>query len=151
MRRSVTFELSEEVEYTRDGNPETSSTVTLKAPMAKNRQKDLFLKQQFLLALPKKKDQPPKTEQKAVEDEKIDDEDVMIMIGSCPDVDLASFFDCAKNVLCHGVAYVGEGDALEPMSSVIFDRLDFDDCQNMVGRYMTSFTIRSVLDSQKKS
>ena len=150
IRRSIEFELNEPVEFTAEGSPVSCSTVTVKAPAPKQRQRDLWLKQQFLLALPKGKEaEEAAARQKAAgkKDDDVDNEDVMLMLGSCPEVNLAEFFENAKQVLCHGVAFLGA----EPMTTEIFDRLDFDEAQDLVGAYMINFTIRSVLASQKKT
>jgi hypothetical protein len=145
IRRSIDFELSEDITYSKDGADLSSNKLLLKSPTAKNRKECLYLKQSFLRALPKGNAETVDGPDNAAEPEA---DDIINLLGSSQDVDLSEVFEVARNLFTRNTVFV---DGVEPLTTNLFDRIDLDDAQRMFGEYIINFIIQSALKKQKKS
>lgn len=143
IQRTIEYELKVPINVGQDGQLIECSKVILKAPTAKNRNECLFLKQAFLRALPKEVTSGATSSQ---DDDMPEGSDVIMFIGASS-VDLKEIFDVAKRLFTNKVATL-DG---ENMTSPIFDSIDMDDLEGLLGEYMINFILGSILSKQKKS
>ena len=144
IKREVEVELAYPIEIADgEGGTVEASAVVLKAPTAKSRKHCAYLKQQFLIALPKGQ----KKTEGAGDEEDPNHEDVVHLLGSSKDVDLAAVLEISKKLFTEGFAFI-EG---KRMTSAIYDDLSMDDAERLLGEYMLGFILGSVLEKQKSS
>lgn len=145
--KTFTFELSEPIEYSAQGELRDGKSITFYAPKPSQRKRVMKLKQAFFQSLPKATGtEAPREKQTNTEDPEIDGDAVLLIIAQS-DTDYAEFIETGRFVLCDN----GKIEDAVSLTSVTLDKVSMDDMEQMVGQYVANFIVKSALSSLGKS
>ncbi len=138
--KSFTFDLSEPLEYSRNGEVVLGEKIVLYAPKPAQRKKAMKLKQTFFQSLPKG-DGSAQQNNKEKESEEIEGHMVLFIVAQS-DADYAEFIETGRSLICDRNAKI---DDAEYLTTFTMDKIDLDEMENMVGQYVANFIVRSAL------
>lgn len=151
IKREFEFTLSSPVSYQAEGQAQEGRLLTLTAPSNKVRAQRAKLKEAFMMAIAEAGEQ--EKEQKAVpqgdqKDTVIEEDEfseyVLMMLYSSPKVNIVDMLEEFKGLMIHGQCCTIEGSV--KMTAPIFDSMDADDCDRLLGEYMANFILASFLN-----
>lgn len=146
------FKLSKPIKYadTNIADEVLSVNVVLKCPQGKHRNYLIPLKQKFFRAMMdlSSRDRNVKNESNEDSDDinKMTGQSIMMLLYMS-NIDMVEFLDQFKKMLLQGLIYIDN----VPMHSVMFDQIDPDDFEKIVGEYISNFLVSSWLGSLKTS
>lgn len=130
--------------YDHKGERVDAQYVLCTAPTSKHRKECAFLKQAFWRSLKDapEGDEDSKTGAATPKKDKIEPEDVLILLAMSGNVDFGEALEVARRLLTGGVALV---DGEEKLNGPLIDRLSNDDFERLIGEYLAFFPLRSSL------
>lgn len=126
--------------YAFKGEHVEAQFIRLHAPTSRNRKECSLLKQAFFRAIKDAPDAPNGRAQ--ADDQKVEGDDVMMLISMSQNVDLDAVLEAARKLFTSGVAQV---DGEEKLTAHLIDQMSLEDLEKMVGDYLAFFTLRSAL------
>jgi len=138
------FRLETPIEYAADGEVRQGALLYMKAPSNKQRFNRAKLKQSFFAALQGMSGEA-KTESANAEAVALSEEEfaeyVLHLLYSSKAVNICECLDEFKQIITsHGICRV-EGEA--DLTGVLFDRIDAEDCDKLLGAYIANFILAS--------
>ena len=152
MKTELEFKLETPVAYQCDGGNHQGSLLILKAPSNKVRAHRARLKQAFMQAIAEgedrgAKDSPEVKDPEAQKDVIIEDDEmggyVLMMLYAAKNINIVEIIEEFKSLLVHGKCCRVEGSV--DMTSSIFDSMDADDSDRLMGEYLANFILASFL------
>lgn len=143
------FKLNVPVKYHSGGDHHEGSLIILKAPSNKVRAQRGALKQAFMQSIREAEDNTKVTVQTdgnddtVIQDNEIADY-ILMMLYSSKTIKIATIIEEFKQLLTVGKCALVEGEV--PMNALMFDEMDADDCDRMMGEYMANFILASFLN-----
>ena len=143
----IKYVLTTPFTYSHKGGLQEASFVELTSPTSRHSKECGALKQAFFRA--QNSLQVSKGARQGVEipDEKINGEDVVMMLAASKDVDLPEVFDVARKLFTGGVALL---DGETKLTVGVIDRMSQDDFEAMLGEYLVNFTLASLLEKMNE-
>jgi hypothetical protein len=146
MTESISYALKKPISYTSKGQPVEAVSVDLFEPSAKHIQLCGILKQEFHKAAAYFQDKATDSTEQGSDDVDIGAEEVMGMMYGAATCDMNKVFVTAKELLTSGLALV---DGEEKLTKVLYDKLDIEDAEGLIGSFLANFTLASLLRSVK--
>ena len=152
-KSQIEFTLSNKLTFHNKGEVEVTDLLTLVAPCNKQIHMVSKLKQLFLRALHEatKSSKEPATEKSSDESDITADQLVMGLYMSTT-VEISDVMDVFKKLLISGSCYVGTvtKDSKTELTDALYDKLDYEDTEKMLGEYLLNFLLSSLTSLQKK-
>ena len=132
----IDIQLTTELEYHYQGSPKKTTCVTLRAPSNKQRKYVAKLKQGFFRAIENLRN----TDQTGASDNKneISGSDVLALVLMSEAVQFDEYLETFMMVATTGGVLI---DGEEPMTSVLWERLSYEDAESMLGEYLAGFML----------
>lgn len=147
LKKEFDIELDDAITYHKGGSEAYCKSLKLKAPANMHRDYILKLKQGFFQAiagLPS--NQGPAQAGPQDTDATITGTEV-ISILMMSKINLVEYFEVFKNLMCQGCCTLEDGTK---MTSFIWDKLDIEDSERMLGEYLANFLLSSWITTLKK-
>lgn len=144
----IEFNLNKPVKYHKNGNEELSYQLTLYAPAGRHRQELVKLKQGFLKSISSLQGSYNQSNANQSQENQGIGSDEIIMILMMSDVDMNKYFDNFKALLCKNICYV---DPNQKLTEYIYDNIDLDDLERLLGEYLSNFLLSSWIQRLNKT
>lgn len=139
------FELTKPIEYHHSGNLETGRLLILKAPSQRNAKERTKLQQGFFRAITSVQNTGG-DDKKATDNVEIKGSDIVaIMLSSS--VDMVAFLEDFRRLLTSGVCLI---EGRETLTAALYDKLDPDDVDSILGEYLGNFILSSRLKTLQR-
>ncbi len=149
-KTEFSFKLSKTLEYMKEGQKGLCKELVMKAPSVNNMRLISKLKQDFFRAVKSLQNdfRNIDTKAKANEEDSGDmDSDQIISILYMSDIDMGEYIEVFKELMMNGLCYL---DSTQKMTEALYDNLDCDDLENLLGKYLENFMMSSWLNMTRK-
>lgn len=144
MNTELKVTLSEPLKVARRGEQELMFDITLNAPTAKARTYIIRLKQLFLKAMTSMPKGQEETKADAAEAESTITGQQVIALMYLSDANVTQFHELMRElIIMPGVAAVDD----VKMTGHLYDQMDLDDTEKLIGEYFASFLVPSLMKS----
>ena len=133
------FVLERPIEYASNGEKTEGKLLILKAPSSKNQKERIKLQQGFFRAITGIKNEGKDKDKNDTADIK-GSEILALMLSS--DIDMVAYHEDFKRLITSGVCMV---EGTEILTAPLYDKVDPDDLDRMLGDYLAAFILSSVL------
>lgn len=138
------FKLSKPIEYAHGGNQEKGELLILTAPTQRQAKERTKLQQGFFRAITSV--QSNGEEKKTTDSPEIKGSDIVAIMLSSP-VDMVSFLEDFRRMITSGVCKI---EGREVLTSALYDKLDPNDIDALLGEYLGNFILSSQLKTLQK-
>ena len=137
MKGEITHELTTPFEYHGNGENKTASVIILSAPSNKQRKHAAKLKQYFFQAINSLQGADKAEAEENAKDPKGSDIVALLMMS---DVDANDIHEAFKGIITGGCAMV---EGATSLTDSLYEKLSFEDTEEMLGDYLVNFLIPS--------
>jgi len=143
------FKLNVPLKYQHQGEDHEARLIILKAPTNKIRGQRAKLKQAFMQAISEAESKTAETASNDSQDDTIIEDDaiadyILMMLYSSKSIKITTIIEEFKDLIVNGGVAMIENTT--KMTTPLFENMDADDCDRMMGEYMANFILASFLN-----
>lgn len=139
--------LKDPFEYGKGGGMKDATFITFRAPKANAVDQCALIEAAFAMAVSSLTELAANSninQEKKKEASELEGGEIIMMLGSCPDVDMAEIYRTAKSIFINGKT--ATIDDIVQLTGPTYDKISMTDMRMMTGDYIANFLVASYLD-----